>query len=80
MNGLQTYSWSDTIVLRSFGHVFLVDTGTSNGDIMGPTKAINSCDFRPARPFRVITGSEDNSVAVFEGITGSFFFYFLIGL
>jgi len=50
-----------------FGHVFLVDTGTSNGDIMGPTKAINSCDFRPARPFRVITGSEDNSVAVFEG-------------
>ena len=60
-------------MLRSFGHVFLVDTGTSNGDIMGPTKAINSCDFRPARPFRVITGSEDNSVAVFEGITGLFF-------
>jgi len=50
-----------------FGHVFLVETGTSNGDIMGPTKAINSCDFRPARPFRIITGSEDNSVAVFEG-------------
>jgi len=52
-----------------------VDTGTSNGDIMGPTKAINSCDFRPARPFRVITGSEDNSVAVFEGSNS--FIYFL---
>lgn len=50
-----------------FGHVFLVDTGTSNGDILGPSKAINSCDFRPARPFRVITGSEDNAVTVFEG-------------
>jgi len=50
-----------------FGHVFLVDTGTSNGDILGPSKPINSCDFRPARPFRVITGSEDNSTTVFEG-------------
>ena len=52
----------------SFGHVFLVDTGTSNGTIGGPSKPINSCDFRPARPFRIIAGSEDNSVTVFEGI------------
>ena len=51
----------------SFGHVFLVDTGTSNGDIMGQSKAVNSCDFRPTRPFRIVTGSEDNSVAVYEG-------------
>jgi len=50
-----------------FGHVFLVDTGTSNGDISGPSKSINSCDFRPARPFRAIVGSEDNSVTIFEG-------------
>jgi hypothetical protein len=55
--------------INSFGHVFLVDTGTSNGDILGPSKAINSCDFRPARPFRIITGSEDNAVTVFEGTT-----------
>lgn len=52
----------------SFGHVFLVDTGTSNGTIGGPSKPINSCDFRPARPFRIIAGSEDNSVTIFEGI------------
>lgn len=50
----------------------MVDTGTSNGTIGGPSKPINSCDFRPARPFRIIAGSEDNSVTVFEGI----FFYF----
>ncbi|XP_057373517.1 LOW QUALITY PROTEIN: actin-interacting protein 1-like [Daphnia carinata] len=50
-----------------FGHVFLVDTGTSNGTIGGPSKPINSCDFRPARPFKIIAGSEDNSVTVFEG-------------
>ncbi|KAK2705767.1 actin-interacting protein 1-like isoform X2 [Artemia franciscana] len=50
-----------------FAHVFLVETGTSNGDISGQSKALNSCDFKPTRPFRVVTGSEDNSVGIFEG-------------
>jgi len=42
---------------EKFGHVFLADTGTSNGDITGQSRPVNSCDFRPARPFRIITGS-----------------------
>ncbi|KAG8240446.1 hypothetical protein J437_LFUL003160 [Ladona fulva] len=50
-----------------FGHVFMADTGTSVGEISGQSKSINSCDFRPARPFRIVTGSEDNTVGVFEG-------------
>ncbi|XP_060522216.1 actin-interacting protein 1 [Cylas formicarius] len=50
-----------------FGHVFMSETGTSVGEISGQSKLINSCDFRPARPFRIITGSEDNTTAVFEG-------------
>lgn len=50
-----------------FGHVFMADTGTSVGEISGQSKPINSCDMRPARPFRVITGSEDNTIAIFEG-------------
>ncbi|XP_019880365.1 actin-interacting protein 1 [Aethina tumida] len=50
-----------------FGHVFMSETGTSVGEISGQSKPINSCDFRPSRPFRVITGSEDNTIAVFEG-------------
>lgn len=50
-----------------FGHVFMSDTGTSVGEISGQSKPINSCDFRPARPFRIVTGSEDNTVGVFEG-------------
>ena len=52
---------------EKFGHVFLADTGTSNGDITGQSRPVNSCDFRPARPFRIITGSEDNTVAYYEG-------------
>lgn len=50
-----------------FGHVFMTDTGTSVGEISGQSKPINSCDFRPARPFRIVTGSEDNTIGVFEG-------------
>ena len=50
-----------------FGHVMMVDTGTSVGEISGQSKPINSADFRPSRPFRIITGSEDNTIGVFEG-------------
>ncbi|XP_039281777.1 actin-interacting protein 1 isoform X1 [Nilaparvata lugens] len=50
-----------------FGHVFMAETGTSVGEISGQSKPINSVDFRPARPFRIVTGSEDNTIAVFEG-------------
>ncbi|KAK0157336.1 hypothetical protein PV328_011090 [Microctonus aethiopoides] len=45
----------------------MADTGTSVGEISGQSKSINSCDFRPSRPFRLITGSEDNTIAIFEG-------------
>ncbi|KAJ6223045.1 hypothetical protein RDWZM_001590 [Blomia tropicalis] len=50
-----------------FGHVIMMETGTSVGEIAGHSKTINSCDFRPSRPFRIITGSEDNFVGIFEG-------------
>lgn len=52
---------------EKFGHVFLADTGTSNGDVSGQTRPINTVDFKPSRPFRIITGSEDNTVAFYEG-------------
>ncbi|KAK6639095.1 hypothetical protein RUM43_007365 [Polyplax serrata] len=52
---------------EKFGHVFMAETGTSVGEITGQCKPINSCDFRPSRPFRIITGSEDNTIGIFEG-------------
>jgi WD repeat-containing protein 1 (actin-interacting protein 1) len=52
---------------EKFGHVFSADTGTSVGEIMGTSKAINSVDFKPTRPFRAVVASEDNSVCYFEG-------------
>ena len=50
-----------------YAHVFMADTGTSVGEVLGQTKIINTVDYRPARPFRIITGSEDNSLGFFEG-------------
>lgn len=47
--------------------VFLLDTGTSAGNLTGQTRALNSVHFKPTRPFRVISGSDDNSVAIFAG-------------
>jgi WD40 repeat protein len=54
-------------ISKRFGHVFSADAGNSVGEISGMTKAINSVDFKPSRPFRAITGSEDNAVSYFEG-------------
>ena len=51
----------------SFGHVFLFDTGTSNGNLSGQSRSMTSIDFRPARPYRIVSASEDNTVAMFEG-------------
>ena len=53
--------------MKRFGHVFSADAGNSVGEISGMTKAINSVDFKSTRPFRAITGSEDNAVSFFEG-------------
>jgi len=50
-----------------YGAALLWDSGASVGEISGHSKAILSCDFKPTRPFRVATGSEDNQVNWFEG-------------
>jgi len=52
---------------EKFGHVIGAEMGNSLGDITGQTRPVNSCDYKPTRPFRIVTGSEDNTSAVYEG-------------
>lgn len=59
--------FSSNVIICRFGHVFLFDTGTSNGNLSGQSRTMSSIDFRPARPYRLVSGSEDNTVALFEG-------------
>ncbi|ORY22497.1 WD40-repeat-containing domain protein [Naematelia encephala] len=45
-----------------FGAAFFIDSGSSCGEIAGHAKAITSLSVRHQRPFRAISGSDDNSV------------------
>ena len=50
-----------------FGKVIMWDSGNSVGEIAGHMKVINSCSFKPTRPFRLCTGGEDGKVNFYEG-------------
>ncbi|XP_020619123.1 WD repeat-containing protein 1-B-like isoform X1 [Orbicella faveolata] len=52
---------------EKFGSVFLWDSGSSVGSIDGHNKSINAVDYKPTRPFRICTASEDKEVGFFEG-------------
>jgi WD40 repeat protein len=52
---------------EKFGAVLMWDSGSSVGEITGHSKAINSVAFKPTRPYRLVTGSEDMAVNWFEG-------------
>ncbi|GAB1607841.1 actin-interacting protein 1-like [Argonauta hians] len=51
----------------TFARPFLVDTGSSVGEITGHSKPINSIDYRPKNPFRIVSASEDYSIIMCEG-------------
>lgn len=51
---------------EKYGHVFMMDGGSSVGEISGHAKPILSVDMKQTRPYRIATGGED-LVAWFEG-------------
>eukprot|EP00605_Chrysophyceae_sp_TOSAG23-4_P001200 GSChrysophyteH1.ASY1.ANO1.1309.1 assembled CDS len=46
---------------------FTYDTGNSLGEMVGHNKRVTTCSYRPVRPFKVFTGSEDMKTAFFAG-------------
>uniref|UniRef100_A0A4W4EZS6 WD repeat domain 1 n=1 Tax=Electrophorus electricus TaxID=8005 RepID=A0A4W4EZS6_ELEEL len=52
---------------EKYGAVFLWDSGSSVGEIVGHSKVVNSVDIKQTRPYRLITGSDDNCTAFYEG-------------
>lgn len=53
--------------LETFGKAFIWNTGNSIGDILGHSKTVLSADFRPVRPFRLVSGGEDQLINFYEG-------------
>ncbi|KDE05565.1 hypothetical protein MVLG_04060 [Microbotryum lychnidis-dioicae p1A1 Lamole] len=56
----------------SWGATFSLDTGSSIGEVAGHSKVINSVAMRPQRPFRAVTGSDDFSVVLMNGVPFKF--------
>ncbi|XP_026137084.1 WD repeat-containing protein 1-like isoform X1 [Carassius auratus] len=52
---------------EKFGAVFLWDSGSSVGEIVGHSKIINSVDLKQTRPYRLVTGSDDACTTFLEG-------------
>ncbi|KAG0284702.1 hypothetical protein BGZ96_010956 [Linnemannia gamsii] len=53
---------------EKFGHAFLADTGSSCGEIMGHSKVVNTVAIRQTRPFRAVTGGDDNTLVFSHGV------------
>lgn len=53
--------------LQSYGKVIMADSGNNIGEISGHSKTLLTCDFRPTRPFRIVTAGEDFLVNVCNG-------------
>lgn len=43
------------------------DSGSTVGDFDGHSKRVLSCDFKPTRPFRIVTCGEDFLANYYEG-------------
>ena len=51
----------------SFTRALIVDSGATVGDLGGHSGRVQSVDFKPSRPFRAVTGSEDQKTNFYAG-------------
>ncbi|KAJ2934186.1 hypothetical protein H1R20_g2912, partial [Candolleomyces eurysporus] len=51
-----------------FGHAFMMETGSSTGEIIGHSKAINAVAIRHQRPFRAVTAGDDAGIIFHNGV------------
>ncbi|KAF8342616.1 WD40 repeat-like protein [Cantharellus anzutake] len=49
------------------GSVFMMDTGSSAGEVSGHSKAVNATSIRNQRPFRAVSGADDGSIVFYQG-------------
>ncbi|EIN08347.1 WD40 repeat-like protein [Punctularia strigosozonata HHB-11173 SS5] len=52
---------------EKFGHAFMMDSGSSTGEIIGHSKAVNAVSIRHQRPFRAATAADDNLIVFHQG-------------
>ena len=52
---------------KQFGRVVMLDTGMNVGEIGYVTSTLNSCSFRPERPYKLAVGGDENQVKFYDG-------------
>ncbi|KAF8893170.1 WD40-repeat-containing domain protein [Gymnopilus junonius] len=52
---------------EKFGAAFMMDTGSSTGEIIGHSKVVNAVSIRHQRPFRAATAGDDNQIVFHSG-------------
>lgn len=50
-----------------YAKVFIMDTGSSVGEISNNSKPLNCCDIRPIKPYKIAVGGEETIVCFYEG-------------
>ncbi|KAI0687680.1 WD40 repeat-like protein [Cytidiella melzeri] len=51
-----------------FGHAFMMDSGSSTGEIIGHSKVVNAVAIRHQRPFRAATAGDDSTIVFHHGV------------
>ncbi|KAI0918644.1 hypothetical protein AcW1_009523 [Taiwanofungus camphoratus] len=54
------------------GHAFMMDSGSSTGEISGHSKSINAVSIRHQRPFRAATAADDSTIVFHQGVPFKF--------
>ncbi|KAK8827200.1 hypothetical protein WA556_000828, partial [Blastocystis sp. ATCC 50177/Nand II] len=54
-------------IRRRMIRAFMWDTGSDLGEFTGHSRGVNSVDFRPCRPFRLVSSSDDMLVSFYQG-------------
>lgn len=51
-----------------FGHFFLIDSGSSCGEVTGHSKVTNSIAIKTTRPYRAVTVGDDTKIVFYNGV------------
>lgn len=51
-----------------FGHFFLMDSGSSCGEVTGHSKVTNAIAIKSTRPFRAVTAGDDGNIIFYNGV------------
>ncbi|UZJ56395.1 hypothetical protein CBS101457_005715 [Exobasidium rhododendri] len=51
-----------------FGHFFLLDSGSSCGEVTGHSKVTNAIAMKVTRPYRAVTAGDDGNIVFYNGV------------